>query len=112
MKALLKDPALIDAEKEWRDHEEKAEALLKERMPDTARGKKVGESAHAGGKANAEEIRKRKGGALLSERRAELKHRLQVYRIKGHSHKRACELLAEQPDIPWSAEYLRKKIRY
>jgi len=111
MKTLRKDPAIKEVENRRLAHEKEAEALLKEKMPDTARGTKIVTSAIKGGDANTEVIREKHGGSILKERALELEKRLKGYRKRGLSHSRACTLLAQQSDVPWVAEYLRKQLK-
>jgi hypothetical protein len=80
-------------------------------LPDTERGKIIVTSARKGGVLNTEEIRKKHGGKLLADRKPELEDRLREFMKKGHSKRRACQLLANQKDVYWVAEYLRKNLK-
>lgn len=90
-----------DMYKKWLDKQVLKAAL---------RGKKIEDSARKGGDANTIEIRKKKGGNLLSERKEELESRLQEIMQRVGSKKCACEFLAKESDVCWAAEYLRKNL--
>jgi len=78
--------------------------------PNVETGIKINEANEASIAPRKKVQREAQGGYFLSERKSELEKRLKIIMDRIPSKNRACELLAEEKDVPWAAEYLRKRL--